>query len=129
MVQPARWAIAMAVTLTGLLSATSTPLRAVAATASGEARATAQLPALDARAASQGIALTVVANQTPPAGAISPNLEFLSNLPIASAISIVFIGATAYVSTVVGLYSVDISDPTNPQLLGALPMTSGRTST
>lgn len=59
---------------------------------------------------------------TPPAGAISSNVEFVTNLPEAvSAISINFIGNTMFVSTVKGLLSYDISDPRNPKLIGALP--------
>lgn len=58
----------------------------------------------------------------PPAGAISSNVEFVTNLPeAATAISINFIGNTMFVSTVKGLLSYDVSDPTQPKLLGALP--------
>jgi hypothetical protein len=58
----------------------------------------------------------------PPAGAISKNVRFVTNLPeAASAISINFIGDTMFVSTVKGLLSYDVSDPTQPKLLGALP--------
>src|SRR4051794_23720845 len=59
---------------------------------------------------------------TPPAGAISKNVEFVANLPeAASAISINFIGDTMFVSTVKGLLSYDVRDPTQPKLLGSLP--------
>jgi hypothetical protein len=58
----------------------------------------------------------------PPSGAISSNVEFLANLPEATpAISINFIGDTMFVSSVHGLYSYDVSDPSNPTMLGALP--------
>jgi hypothetical protein len=58
----------------------------------------------------------------PPAGAISRNVEFVTNLPeAASAISVNFIGDTMFVSTVKGLVSYDVSNPRAPQLLGALP--------
>jgi hypothetical protein len=58
----------------------------------------------------------------PPAGAISRNVEFVTNLPeAATAISINFIDDTMFVSTVKGLLSYDVSDPASPQLLGALP--------
>src|SRR4051812_22362910 len=58
----------------------------------------------------------------PPAGAISKNVAFVTNLQeAASAISINFIGDTMFVSTVKGLLSYDVSDPAHPQLLGALP--------
>jgi hypothetical protein len=58
----------------------------------------------------------------PPAGAISSNVEFVTNLPEAStAISINFIGDSMFVSTVKGLLSYDVSDPTSPKLLGSLP--------
>ena len=59
---------------------------------------------------------------TPPAGDISSNVHFVANIPqVATAISINFIGNTMFVSTVHGLYSFDVSDPANPQMLGALP--------
>ncbi|MEA2646385.1 MAG: hypothetical protein QOE92_1468 [Chloroflexota bacterium] len=62
------------------------------------------------------------AAQAAPAGEISDNVEFLSNLPeLETAISAAFIDDIAYVSTVTGLYSVDISDPANPVLVGAAP--------
>jgi hypothetical protein len=77
--------------------------------------------ALVAGAVTASRAATVTAG-TPPAGAISPNVEFVTNLPeAASAISINFIGDTMFVSTVKGLLSYDVSDPTQPKLLGALP--------
>ncbi len=85
---------------------------------SGYDRAEAQLPALQ----SARVVTSATVNQALPAGSISPNITFLSNLPLPTAISIAFIGNTAFVSTVAGVYSVDISDPTNPQLLSALPM-------
>ena len=92
---------------------------------SGLARARAQLPMLQARGA-HGMTATkageVSASNAAPAGAISENVQFLANLPIPSAISLAFVGNTVFVSTVVGLYSVDISDPSNPQLLGSIPM-------
>jgi hypothetical protein len=59
---------------------------------------------------------------TPPAGAISSNVEFVTNLPEAqSAISINFIGDTMFVSAVTGISSYDVSNPRAPKLLGALP--------
>ncbi|MEA2683152.1 MAG: hypothetical protein QOK05_1480 [Chloroflexota bacterium] len=62
------------------------------------------------------------ATATPPAGLTSENVEFLANLPeLVTAISIAFIDDTAFVSTVHGVYSVDVSDPTNPTIIGALP--------
>ena len=74
-----------------------------------------------------GLSMVPVAAATPPPGNISPNIEFLSNLQIAgrqlpNAYSIAFINEVAFISTEEGIYSVDISDPTNPTLLGALPM-------
>jgi hypothetical protein len=92
---------------------------------SGLARAQAQLPMLRAQGAHGLMARQagdVSASQAAPGGAISPNIQFLANLPMPSAIAIAFIGKTAFVSTVLGLFSVDISDPTNPQLLGSIPM-------
>lgn len=59
---------------------------------------------------------------TPPAGAISSNVEYVGNIPeAASAISLNFIGNTMFVSSVDGVSAYDVSDPTNPKLLGALP--------
>ena len=59
---------------------------------------------------------------TPPAGAISPNVQYVANISQArSAISINFIGDTMFVSAVDGLSSYDVSDPANPTLLGVLP--------
>jgi hypothetical protein len=53
----------------------------------------------------------------------SPNVTVVARIPeMAAAISIGFIGETMFVSTVHGLYSWDVSDPSSPQLLGALPM-------
>lgn len=100
------------------LSGTST----AAATPSGIQIARAELPRLSEQAQAGVMARNATASATPPSGTISSNLKFLANLPIPSAISLGFIGNTVFVSTVLGVYSVDISDPTNPQLLGALPM-------
>jgi len=95
---------------------------AASRTPSGRDRALYQLPELQWKAAQHIMPTGITANQTPPAGNISNNIQFLSNLPLPSAISIAVIGHTAFVSTVLGVYSVDITDPTNPQVLGALPM-------
>jgi hypothetical protein len=58
----------------------------------------------------------------PPAGAISKGVTFLANIPeLRSAISLNFIGTTMFASTVTGIYSYDVSDPSAPRLLGALP--------
>jgi hypothetical protein len=63
-----------------------------------------------------------LAAPTPPAGAISSNVQFVANIPQArSAISINFIGDTMFVSSVDGLSSYDVHDPSHPTLLGALP--------
>jgi hypothetical protein len=63
------------------------------------------------------------AQAEPPAGAISSNVEFIANIPeMREAISINFIGDTMFVSTVHGVYSYDVTDPSSPALLGALPM-------
>jgi hypothetical protein len=58
----------------------------------------------------------------PPAGSISKNVKFVANVPLPTAISINFIGSTMFVSTAHGLYSFDVSDPSDPQLLGSLPL-------
>jgi hypothetical protein len=53
----------------------------------------------------------------------SPNVEPVAHLPeLPTAISANFIGDTMFVSTASGIYSYDVSDPTNPVRLGALPM-------
>jgi hypothetical protein len=58
----------------------------------------------------------------PPAGAISANVEYVTNLPeTKTAISINFIGETMFVSTQTGLFSYDVENPRSPQLLGVLP--------
>jgi hypothetical protein len=58
----------------------------------------------------------------PPAGAISANVTYVTNLPAAKeAISINFIGDTMFVSGVDGIQSYDVSNPASPQLLGVLP--------
>jgi hypothetical protein len=80
-----------------------------------------QALALVAAAVTASRAATVTA-VAPPAGAISSNVEFVTNVPeAASAISINFIGDTMFVSTVKGLLSYDVSDPAHPKLLGSLP--------
>src|SRR5688500_8221753 len=59
----------------------------------------------------------------PPAGAISPNVEFIANIPeMRSAIAVNFIGNTMLVSATTGLFSYDVTDPAAPKLAGALPM-------
>jgi hypothetical protein len=59
----------------------------------------------------------------PPPGDISPNVEFIANIPeMRTAIAVNFIGDTMFVSTTHGLYSYDISTPATPKLLAALPM-------
>jgi hypothetical protein len=78
-------------------------------------------PFLQERAAAGNFPTNIVATTSAPSGNISPNLHFVSNLPLPAAISVAFIGDVAFVSTVLGLYSVDISDPTNPVILGAVP--------
>ncbi len=56
-------------------------------------------------------------------GSASPNLQLVANLPeMQTAIAIGFIDDTMFVSTTLGLYSYDVSDPAAPELLGALPM-------
>ena len=118
--------IAAGITVVGALLAS--PMQAVSATphvATGIERARAQLPMIQ-QAGARGLVPTragdVTATQAAPGGAVSSNIKFLANLPIPTAISLAFIGNTVFVSTVEGLYSVDISDPTNPQLLGSIPM-------
>jgi hypothetical protein len=69
-----------------------------------------------------GAAATPAAPVPPPAGAISPGVEFLANIPeLKTAISIDFLGSTMFASTVTGIYAYDVSDPGAPKLAGALP--------
>lgn len=59
----------------------------------------------------------------PPAGDISGNVKFVTNIPeMRAAISIAFIKNSMFVSTVHGVYSYDVSNPKAPKLLDALPM-------
>jgi hypothetical protein len=58
----------------------------------------------------------------PPAGDISKNVSFITNVPMPSAISINFIDDVMIVSTASGLYTYDVSDPAAPTPLGSLPM-------
>lgn len=67
--------------------------------------------------------VTPVSAQSPPQGDISRNVRFVTNIPeMEWAIALNFIGDTMFVSTELGLYSYDVSDPAAPALLGALPM-------
>ena len=136
-----RLAIAIPLAVAGLVGAQClAPLPAAVAVGAGTSAATASVaapagsgtipgalvaqdmrPQLQRRAAAGDFPTHAAASTTPPAGNISANLHFLSNLPLPSAIAVAFIGDVAYVSTVLGLYSVDISDPSHPQLLGAVP--------
>src|SRR5688500_9919205 len=54
---------------------------------------------------------------------MSSNVESVASIPeMASAIAVNFIDDTMFVSTVAGVYSYDVSDPSAPAALGALPM-------
>ena len=56
------------------------------------------------------------------AAATSPNVRPLARIPeLTTAISLNFIGDTMFVSTVHGLYSYDVSDPSAPRRLGVAP--------
>ncbi|HEX8082758.1 MAG TPA: hypothetical protein VF529_00620 [Solirubrobacteraceae bacterium] len=69
------------------------------------------------------VAVFVTAVAPAAAQDMSPNVTSVASLPeVRAAISINFIDDVMFVSTVGGLYSYDVSDPTDPQLLGALPM-------
>src|SRR4051812_10922885 len=66
------------------------------------------------------LAVLVLASDAP--AATSPNVRALARLPeLTTAISINFIGDTMFVSTVHGLYSYDVSDPSAPRRLGSAP--------
>lgn len=59
---------------------------------------------------------------------MSANVESVASLPEAkSAIAINFIDDVMFVSTAAGVFSYDVSDPADPQRLGALPMYIGET--
>lgn len=59
----------------------------------------------------------------PAHAAQSANVEHVANVPeMASAIALNFIDDTMFVSTAVGLFSYDVSNPASPRPLGALPM-------
>src|SRR4051812_12017832 len=66
------------------------------------------------------LAVLVLASDAP--AATSPNVRALARLPeLTTAISSNFIGDTMFVSTVHGLYSYDVSDPSSPRRLGSAP--------
>ena len=68
-------------------------------------------------------ALPAPAQEAPPPGAISDNVEFIANIPeLRTAVSLNFLGDTMFVSAFTGLHSYDVSDPANPKRLGSLPM-------
>ena len=53
----------------------------------------------------------------------SPNVEVVATVPeLATAIATNFIGDTMFVSTTIGVYSYDVSDPSAPRQLDAIPM-------
>jgi hypothetical protein len=59
----------------------------------------------------------------PARAAHSPNVEPVAHIAeLPAAISANFIGDTMFVSTAAGIYSYDVSDPSRPVALGALPM-------
>jgi hypothetical protein len=63
------------------------------------------------------------AEAAPPPGDISDNVEFIANIPeMKSAISVNFLDDAMFVSTAHGVYSYDVTDPSAPLLLSALPM-------
>jgi hypothetical protein len=70
------------------------------------------------------LALMACCALTAPANAAqSSNVEVVASVPaMTEAISVNFIDDTMFVSTVHGLYSYDVSNPSSPTLLGALPM-------
>lgn len=53
----------------------------------------------------------------------SENVDILGTIPMPGVIGARFQGSTMYVTGVEGLRTFDVSDPTNPQPLGALPLT------
>ncbi len=66
--------------------------------------------------------VTGAAAADPPPGDISDNVTFIANAPEAStAIALAFDEDVMFVSTITGIFSYDISDPTSPTLLGVLP--------
>ena len=103
------------------------PAAATAAPATPAGKAAARIPSAAYRDVLTKWAVGSVgdphaARTAAPAGNVGSNVVFLSNLPqLATAISVAFIDNVAFVSTVTGLYSVDISDPANPMIIGAAP--------
>ena len=77
-----------------------------------------QAPALD-------IDLVLAREQAPPpeGAVLSENVEFIANVAgsAATAIAVNFIGDTMFVSTTVGVFSYDVSDPA-----AHIPVTHGR---
>lgn len=68
-------------------------------------------------------ALPLPGAAAPPPGAISDNVEYVTTLTEpATAIAVNFIGATMFVSTLTGIFSYDVTDPSAPELLGVLPL-------
>lgn len=58
----------------------------------------------------------------PPEGDISDGVTFVGNAPEAStAIALAFDGDVMFVSTITGIFSYDVTDPSAPRLLGVLP--------
>lgn len=111
-------ALGLGFVVVGAALAVQIPARSATLPMSGWERAQRQVNAMHHQAP---VLSGVTASHTAPAGSISSNIQFLANLPLPTAISIAFIGNTAFVSTVSGVYSVDISDPANPRLLSVLP--------
>ena len=77
---------------------------------------------LAAALAAATLAPAAPSHAAPPAGAISPNVTYVTTIAgAATAISINFIGDTMFVSGIDGIQSYDVSDPAHPTLLGVLP--------
>jgi hypothetical protein len=65
----------------------------------------------------------LASSAAPPPGDISDNVEFIANIPeMKAAISINFLDDRMYVSTAHGVYAYDVTDPSAPLLMSALPM-------
>src|SRR3954453_111730 len=73
-----------------------------------------------------GLAAACLLVAAPAHAAQSSNVSVVSQIPVMTeAISINFIGETMFVSTVQGIYSYNVSDPSKPPLRGALPCSIG----
>jgi hypothetical protein len=60
-----------------------------------------------------------------PGGGVPPPPVLVSHLPLGQCVSLSLDGDVAYLATASATYAVDVTDPSNPQLLGGLPEYGG----